>query len=184
MLSLSDRFLARFARDTRGSVTVEFAVMMPLLVWGFMALFVYFDGYRESTINLKAAYTISDIISRETNAIDDDYIDSMQSLFDFLTRSKSESALRVTILSWNETDARYYVDWSVERGMTAEITNDTIMNYQERLPVMADADRLILVETASTYDPVYQVGMDSKTLKNFIVTRPRFAPLVVWSDNA
>ena len=46
-----------FWADTSGTVTLEFVLAMPILFWTFMASYVFFDGYRQSAVNLKAAYS-------------------------------------------------------------------------------------------------------------------------------
>ncbi len=43
------RHLRRFRDQEDGLVMTEFLIMLPLLVWTFMALFVYWDAFR--TIN-------------------------------------------------------------------------------------------------------------------------------------
>ena len=174
----------RFVAGERGSVTVEFVIMKPLIFWAFMALFVFFDGYRQSSINLKAAYTISDILSRETDVVDDEYIDTMQSLFKFLTRDGSEASLRVSVVRWDNNDERYYVDWSQVRDWSGETawTDGSISQIESRLPVMAHMQRAILVETRNTYSPIFKVGLGEQELKNFVFSSPRFAPQVVWGS--
>ena len=170
-----------FYDDTSGNISVEFVLAMPILFWSFMAVYVYFDGYRQSAVNLKAAYTISDLISRETEAINEDYIDSMVNLLTFLTRSNSNVDLRITVIRWDESDDRYYVDWSANRGFVSDLTNANIAEIEPRLPAMPDAERVILVETANNFVPLFNVGMDNISLDNFVFTRPRFAPLLAWS---
>ncbi|UWQ89775.1 pilus assembly protein [Rhodobacteraceae bacterium M382] len=168
--------LRDFAQRTDGNVSVEFVLAMPMVFWSFMAVYVFFDGYRQSTVNLKSAYTISDLLSRETNAVDDDYIDSMYSLLQVLTRSRSVSRLRVTVVRWDEDDARYYVDWSEARGYETVLTNATISGFEDDLPIMPDNERVILVETRNVFVPLFNVGMEDKNLDNFVFSRPRFAP--------
>ncbi len=175
--------LARaFARETRGSVSIEFVIMMPLLFWAFMASYVFFDGYRQSAVNLKAAHTIGDLISRETNAITDEYIDSMQSLLQVLTRASSPVSLRVTVVRWDEGDGRYHVDWSEARGFASTLGNGDMAAIAARLPVMPDNERVILIETSNTFIPLFNVGLDNIDLDNFMFTRPRFAPQVVFQS--
>ncbi len=173
--------LKSFAADTRGSISVEFVMVMPILFWAFMGAYVFFDGYRQSAVNLKAAYTISDLISRETETINDDYIDSMYSLMKLLTRSNSAVSLRFTVIRWDEGDSRYYVDWSTNRGYPTNLTNASIGDIEAKLPVMPDNERVILVETVNTFVPLFNVGMDDQELTNFVFTRPRFAPQVLYS---
>ena len=174
--------LRAFAAETRGSVSVEFVLVMPFLFWAFMATYVYFDGYRQSSVNLKAAYTISDLISRETNAINDDYVDAMYSLLQTLVRTNSEIKLRVSVIRYDEDDGRYYVDWSKTRGYLNARDNDNIHTIHTKLPNMPDNERVILVETRNHFVPLFDVGMGNKLLQNFVFTRPRFAPQVVFES--
>ena len=102
LLSQLRFFLARFRDETRGSVTVEFAMFMPVLFWAYAASYVFFDGYRQSSINLKAAYTIGDMISRETRTITPAYIDTMHEIAMLLTRDDSPMSLRITVIRWDE----------------------------------------------------------------------------------
>ena len=137
---LKARFKA-FAEDTSGNVTVEFVLAMPILFWTFMASYVFFDGYRQSANNLKAAYTISDLISRETATINDAYIDSMLELLTLMTRTPSEVDLRISVIRWDAADDRYYLDWSENRGFPAELTNANITDIEDKLPVMPNNER-------------------------------------------
>ncbi|MCB1365095.1 MAG: pilus assembly protein [Rhodobacteraceae bacterium] len=175
--------LTRFARDTRGSVSVEFVLIMPFLFWAFMATYVFFDGYRQSSVNLKAAYTISDLISRETAGVDEDYISSMYQLLRVMTRTDSGLRMRISVLRFDEEDDRFYVDWSAVRGFTEELTNATVADMKAKLPVMPDEERVILVQTENDFEPIFDVGINTVPLENFVFSRPRFAPQVAWSGS-
>ena len=48
---------------------------------------------------------------------------------------------------------------------------------------MPDNERVILVETWSTYSPLFEVGLDQSDIYNFIFTSPRFAPLLPWYED-
>lgn len=168
--------LQAFAADTRGSVSVEFILVMPILFWAFMATYVYFDGYRQSSVNLKAAYTIGDLLSRETGEINDDYMDAMHSLLKTMVRSRSEVKLRISVVRFDEPDNRYYVDWSEARGYASVRDDDNIKTIHNKLPNMPNNERVILVETRNHFVPLFNIGMSEKLLKNFIFTRLRFAP--------
>ena len=173
--------LANFRDDTSGAVTLEFVIMMPLLFWAYMSAYVFFDGYRLSTTNLKAAYTVSDLLSRETQTIDDDYIDAMRELVKFLTRPDNDIDIRITLVRWSDDDQRYYVDWSESRGLGQPVNNSTIQAFTGKLPVLFDGDRVILMETRGYYYPNFNIGMPTKELYNVVVTRPRYAPQIVYS---
>lgn len=179
----TSRRLRHFFHTTDGAVSVEFVLAMPILFWAFAACFVFFDGYRQSAINLKATYTISDMISRETAGIDDNYIDSLQKLMTLMTRSGSAAALRITVVRWNKDTQKYYVDWSTTRGYPSVLTDTHVTGMKDRLPTMADEERVILVETSNTFTPTFRVGVDEKQLTNFVFTRPRFAPQIAWAGD-
>jgi hypothetical protein len=184
MVMRAKRFFRSFLSGTDGNVSVEFVLVMPFLFWAFMAAYVFFDGYRQSTLNVKAAYTISDLISRETEYINDDYIDSMQKLIQLMTRAESKTKLRVTVVRWDKEDNQYYVDWSKTRGYSNPRTDTSIKKIAHKLPTMPDNERVILVETFNKYVPLYGIGMKPKKLKNLVFTRPRFAPQVKFSNDA
>lgn len=176
--------LKAFAQDNSGSITVEFVLAMPILFWSFMATYVFFDGYRQSAVNLKAAYTISDLISRETSFIDDDYIDSMLNVLELMTdaASSGDVTMRISVIRWDEEDDRYYLDWSANRGYSQELTNNNLADLEERLPTMPDNERVILVETNNRFVPLFNVGLDDINLRNFVFTRPRFVSNVPWDN--
>lgn len=183
---MTSRFLTwlrQFGRDTRGSMTIEFVIIMPALFGSFMAAYVFFDGYRQSTVNLKAAYTISDLVSRETRAINDTYIDSMYSLIQELTDATNPVRLRISVVRWDKEDNKYYLDWSKARGTDfLPLTNNDLIAVKNRLPKMPDNERVILVETSNTFVPMYKIGMENINIDNFVFTRPRFAPQVVFAN--
>lgn len=174
-------WLRSFRDDTRGVAALEFILVMPFLFWAFMAIYVYFDGYRQSTVNLKAAYTISDLISRETEGITSEYIDSMYDLHQLLTRAESPTTLRITVVRWNNKKQIYRRDWSQARGGIEPLKNSDMEEIEHLLPTMPHNERVILVETSNTFVPVFGgVGMGNVELENFVFTRPRFAPQVCW----
>jgi hypothetical protein len=176
-------FLRSFRDDTRGSVAVESIIVLPLLFWSLMAMYAFFDAYRQASLNVKAAYSIGDLLSRETNYITDDYLGSAHQLFDLMTRSKSASKLRVTVVKWNEDKQIYQRDWSKTKGGVPELTNTDVKNLASKLPAMPNNERVIVVETWARYHPPFNIGINEQDLYNFVFTRPRFAPQLLWKDS-
>ena len=56
--------------------------------------------------------------------------------------------------------------------------NDAALEYarKDRIPLMADNDSVVIVETEVAYDPGFEVGIPNHSFDNFIVTRPRYYP--------
>lgn len=182
MLSSICRKIKGFLRDTDGSVAVEAVVIMPFLFWSYMAMYVFFDAFLTRSATDKAAYTISDMLSRETAAIDSTYLSAAHSLFDFLAKSSTESALRVTVVSWSGVDNNYHLEWSKTNGDVAAMLDADMVELALMLPNMSSGETLIVVETFSTYESSMNVGMGEMDLSTFVFTRPRFAPQLIWSS--
>ena len=100
-------FLKEFAEEARGSVSVEAAIILPVLFWAYVAMIVFFDAYKSRSMSEKAAFTISDMLSREVTAIDLNYLTSAHNLFDILAKSQSATGLRVTVVSYSDTTKTY-----------------------------------------------------------------------------
>ena len=130
----------------------------------------------------KAAYTISDMISRETLPIDGAYLDGAHTLFDALTRTPQDSSIRVSILQYDGQNNRMKLDWSKTRGSSAALEEQSIRAWTDRLPKLVNGERIIIVETAASYDPPFNTGLEQREIKNFIFTRPRYAPQILWTD--
>lgn len=165
----------RALKDERGSFSVEAVLMFPLLVWAFMAMYVFFEGLRESNINLKATYTISDLLSRETDLIDETYLDGINDVYAWLSRSANPVSMRVTVVRFDAATDSHVNIWSRGVGGKPDLNQQEVDNIiSPRVPIMADASTAIVVETWSTYDPIMDIGLTDTNIHNLVVTTPRF----------
>jgi hypothetical protein len=182
------RTLARlrgFARDSRGYVTVEAVIVLPALLWLFGVGWVYFDVFRQQSVNQKANYTIGDMLSRQTDPVGDAYIDSAFELLKLLNKAvEPETSMRVTVVQYRARRDRWRVQWSETRGGGEPLRSRDMAEYIDRLPVVSDATQLILVETWDNYEPAFQVGLGDFTIRTYSFTPPRYAPKLVWSEEA
>ena len=181
--SFVKRALASFKSDERGSIAVEAVVILPALFWTYLALFSTFHSYRTYAVNQKAAYTIGDMISRQTEPLDAEFLDGTWQLFMFLTNSLSEdTSLRVTIVRYDDIAKKYYRDWSQARGYMPAADTPEATEWEPLMPVLAHGDRIIVVETYLQYDPPFDTGLEQSEVRNFVFTKPRYAPQVLWRD--
>lgn len=196
--------LKNFAQNTRGSVAVEVAILMPLLLWALAAMAIFFDVFRTKSSAEKASFTISDALSRETNAITPTFVTNTRALFDDMvgletpaeapdgdagvvdpTVSEDASSMRISVITWNDDESEYELEWSKIRG-------DEFVAYQSAdmaalagsLPNMADQDTVIVVETHMLYQPTLNVGLGDRDIQTFVFTRPRYAPQLVFNEAA
>lgn len=178
------RAVSRFARREDASLSVEAVLVLPLLLWGFLAIFVFFDAYRVKNLALKANYAISDLLSRETSVIDMDYIRGSEQLYEFLTRVQSDAWLRVTVVHCTadcaEPERTLERDWSRATDDLPNLTNEDIMDhYEPIIPWIPAGERIIMVESSLYYIPPFSkaiTGLGPRALTDVVMTRPRFAP--------
>lgn len=182
-MTFASLFRARlrlFASDTRGYATVEAMIVLPVLLWLFGVGWVYFDVFRQQSVNQKANYTIGDMVSRMTDPVDDSYIDSSYSLLRLLNKAQGEETeLRISVVQYDAGRDAWTVAWSETRGDQPALTDADMTGYTPRLPVVSDAGQLILVETWDDYDPAFQVGLGAFRIRTYSFTQPRYAPQVV-----
>ncbi|RBW62066.1 TadE/TadG family type IV pilus assembly protein [Ruegeria sp. A3M17] len=181
-----------FLGKENGSLSMESALIFPMLVWSITITYTYFDGFLESSANLKAAYTVSDLVSREgEDAITDIYAESMYLIYNRMVTDNSPLKMRLSVIQYfaadqnTGTEERYNVEWSTACGYESNWTNDNLDSLIERLPPMANTDSLIIVETSKPYVPILNTGWLDRdhTFDNFIFTRPRFVPIVKGPDS-
>lgn len=180
--------LRRFLNDQTGSIIAETVIVLPFMLWAYLALFVYWDAFRAVNISQKAAYTISDMLSREMVTLPTTYVDGMDSLMTYLVGSENASGvrIRVTSVTYNLSKKQYQVEWSRSpNNALPQLTTATIANLKSQIPTLADGDHVMLVETEVDYEPPFDIGMGDfsinvgdRVLKQFIVTRPRFVPKI------
>lgn len=188
-----DRIMSRvwrFRAEETAAVTVEFIMMVPIMVWGFMSTLQFFDAYRAELISSKAALTIADIYSRETGYIDGNYLNGTRSLLRHLTLAENNPDYRVTLFYWRENRDQYWVRWSRNRGDQISLNHDALNLMAGKLPILSDGERAILIETWTDYTPKYGggigymigSGLAPLQFKTHVVISPRFSPTICWNN--
>ncbi len=181
MRSLSS-LLRRFGREEGGTVMAEAVLVLPFMLWSYLALFVYWDSFRSLNTVQKAAYTVSDMISREMVSITPAYINGLDRMMEYLIDQDQDVKLRVSSVYQSDTEGRIKIHWSVAaNGAMAPLTTASLQNIKDRIPKMSDGDFVIVVEAEASYTPAFDVGMKRTSLSQFIVTRPRFVTCVLMS---
>jgi Flp pilus assembly protein TadG len=176
-LSLMRQLASTFLRGEGGSVVAEGVIVLPLFLWSYIALFVYWDSFRSMNTVQKAAYTISDMISREQKGIKSKYITGMNDLMEYLIDDDQDAKLRVSSVTWSDTNSRFELHWSYSpHGAMTPLTTASLQDLDSAIPTMSGGDFVLLVEVEVPYSPRFDIGMDDKVFHQFIVTRPRFLP--------
>lgn len=186
MQSLRQR-LRFFSRDNRGAVLVEFLILLPMMIWGFIGLVVYWDVFRTINVSQKAAYSIADLMSRQV-IVKQTFLDGMDDILTFLTPGTTNSWVRITSLRWDEglanttTDDKYVLIFSntSNSSKAPTYTQTTIQPLKPLIPALDNLTSVIIVETWVEYTPDFNIGvlnmapgLGGQTFTQFIVTNPR-----------
>jgi len=181
-ISTAARHLRRFGSREDGYMVVDTVMALPFLCWAFVALFSYWDGYRAVTQVQKATYAVADLISREQRPVNAAYINGMRLAMDQILPGDLDAELRVTSIVWRQANNRFEVEWSAVSGTLAPLLNNaTLAPLASRIPRMSDADTAVIVESWADYEATFVLGGVTDTrMTQFVVTRPRFAPRIVF----
>lgn len=178
-----------FGRSEDGTLTVEAMIVLPMLLWALGAMFIYWDAFKAQNINLKATYTLADLISRESNPIDPAYIDGMNGVYNFLIKSDFGNEIRVTVVDFTQEEEDDPIEmnlvWSHATGGLGD--HDDIADIEDLLPILNPGDSLIMVETWMTWMPpigmdIFAPTLEQMNFSNMVFTSPRFVPQVVFDD--
>lgn len=170
----------RFLRGEDGTIIAETVIVLPMLLWAYIGLFVYWDCFRSLNTVQKATYTVSDMLSRAQTGITSSYIDGLEQVVEYLIDHDQNATMRVTSISWNTVNNRFEVHWSRSTDQTGlpPLTTVTLQNFTSQIPTMTAGDYVVIVEVKVPYVPSFNVGMTAQTFNEFIVTRPRFLPCI------
>lgn len=172
--------LRLWLRDTQGALAVETIIVFPILLGAFLALVVFFDVFRTQKVNVSATYTLSDLISRQVAPVTPTYLEGLHDIYDHISRANHATSLRVSSVYWNVIAEEYQVVWSYATRGGTPLGNAQLNESVDRLPVIPRADTVILMEAQMHYIPPFAQGLTARTFSHFVVTRPRFAPQIVF----
>lgn len=193
------RRLAAFWREQRATVSVEAVIVLPVLIWTLGATHVFWDGFRTSTSAVKAAYTISDLLSRQRSAIGQEHLDGMRTLLDVVaSRGPSEEidpnargSIRVSVAraridsqtAGADGEVAYettlVLDWSRVAGDALSPAAD-VEAIRAHVPPLAPGDQLLVVETAAPWTPPFGDVLPGRTMTGVAITRHRFGQRLCW----
>ncbi len=171
-----------FWEDEAGTAVIETAIIFPMLMTTLVAMSVYFDAFRVKSVNLKAAYTISDMASRVVPILTPDYVDGLGTMYQFLSGSSNPTWIRLTLVRFKDNDPaitsddEYVIEYSYGTHSQPPQTNATLVDIKDRIPKMVDGDTTYIMETHMRYVPTFDIGLNAYDLDHVIMTRPRSVP--------
>ena len=166
----------RFLRDTRGSVSVETVLIAPLLVWGMVSTYVFYDGFRTKSRVQIAANTVVDVLSRQTDTITPQFVNDLNNIFDVLATSRGSTSIRVTSVAQTSAGAAPVIAWS--HGTRGIPPAQALTDLTGVVPPILTGEAAVVVETFGTWTPPFSLlGMENIVgLNTQVTSRPRFVP--------
>ncbi|MGB0959995.1 MAG: TadE/TadG family type IV pilus assembly protein [Halocynthiibacter sp.] len=157
-LKLISQSARDFIRENRGAFTIEFILLVPVLLWAYLGTALIFDIFKARNRNMKASYTVADALARLPNdgvPRTQAQIDGLKMVFDFNVSRPSPSRLRVSVVSWSASKNRYIVHWScgkANNGATfVKLTEPIPESMTKRFPIDANGVQFYVVETYAEY---------------------------------
>jgi Flp pilus assembly protein TadG len=169
--------------DRRGSLSIEFMIVMPLLLFLTTGGLAFWDAFQSNSKTAKVAYTISDIMSRHDFVDDTDmaYLYSVQDKM--LSGDLDQRSLRISSICYE--DGIHRVLWSYTAGGN-DIANLGALTDEdiplEIMPTMAPQDSVILTEVKVRWQPHLNMGIGTMEWRSNLVSRPRFVKVIPHSS--
>lgn len=173
--------ITKFLRDETANMTIEFVVILPLLILWYVGTLVFFDAYKSRMQADAAAYTVADIMSRfeatdsRPGIIMDDIDELLLLRTSILPSVPAGGWLRFSSVHYDDDTGTYDVRWScVATGGQIERLVDATIPLNE-MPLMLDDEVVILVESAVPYRPLVDwVGIVERNWVTRATVSPRF----------
>ena len=177
--------LRRFSRNEDGLASADMILMLPLYLFCILGTFTFWDAYDVVNRSQKAAYSVSDLVTRKQDNVTEAYVNGMFGTVQYMLGPSLPTRTRITSIFYNGAQNRYEVIWSRSSypGIP-QLTTSTLPTIASHLPALADGDSLMVVEVNVEFKPIVGFVMRALneipegTMKHVVATRPRFLPKV------
>lgn len=182
MTPLSHRLhevLRRFIREDRASLSIEAAIMLPILVAFYVAGYQYFDQYRREAHMTKASYAVADMLSRRLGIVTPNDLNGLEGVYETLTYSVDSSYMRFTEV--RRSGEELEVIWSYATDGQPAMTQDRLQGYLNQIPRLDPNERVTLVEAYTYDDPYFNVGLEDRIIPSFVPISQRYAARLAFA---
>lgn len=163
----------RFAACERAALSIEAAIMLPVLVFLYAAGFTWFDAYRRESEIFKASYAVADVLSRQSVLVMPEDLEGLQGVFEALVASAPGDAyMRFSELRRSASGVE--VVWSYATDGQPKLTAARAQGLLRQVPTMVEDERVTLVESYTADRPAFRVGLGDRIVANVIPTRQRY----------
>lgn len=177
--------MRRFSRNEDGLASAEMIMVLPFYLFCILGTFTFWDAYDVVNRSQKAAYAVSDLVTRKQDNVTEAYVNGMFNTMQYMMGPSLPTRTRITSVFYSESRNRYEVLWSRSSYPSVpRLTTATLPTLRDHLPVMQDGDALIVVEANVEFEPILgaeilaMTRVEAGTMRHVVVTRPRFLPKI------
>lgn len=168
----------RLARDESGISAVEFAVIAPVLIFFYMGMNEFCQGYMAQKRMSHVTSMVADLVAQE-KSVTPDNIGDIFDIGGLIMKPFPDTSLHLRVTSVTQTAGVAKVDWSWGEGMTALGKGSTVV-----VPtgLITDGQSLIISESTYDYDSPSDYLMPGLTrFSRSYYLRPRHVDTVACS---
>jgi len=172
--------LRRFKEDTSATLTVEFILILPVLMTWFIGSIVFFDAFNSKATAQRTAHTIADIVSRQTST-SNTFIDSLLVLQNRMMPRSNVGAVRVSSIQ-KDMAGDLQILWTHSTDIAAPAL--IIANIPPaQIPNMANGESILLIDTSVPFVPISDwIGITAMQWENRVPIAARFVEPLPNSD--
>lgn len=172
MKNYFSNLITKFKADEKASLTMEFVLLLPLLMSWFIGSIVFFDAFNSKATAQRTSHTIADIISRQT-VTDNDFVDTLLVLQNRMMPRSQVGTVRVTSIQKDNLGVLSILwTYSSDGASTPLLIGDVPLII---LPEIANNESILLVDTTVPFVPIAEwVGFTVTEWANRVSVKARF----------
>ncbi|KAB7616227.1 pilus assembly protein [Amylibacter sp. SFDW26] len=180
-MNILQKYIRKFTQNDKGNISVEFAVIAPVILTWIVTSYSFFDGFKTYMKANKATYTAVDLVSRQ-DVVDDAFINTVGTVFESIVEADgSDPTMVVTSILQVDADTKR-IQWSTAVNGGQRVF-DVSGLPNEVIPTMTIGETLILIQTGVPFEPRLSAGqLIATTFLNEVVVTPRFHPEIINTD--
>ncbi|MEM7641968.1 MAG: hypothetical protein AAF366_05520 [Pseudomonadota bacterium] len=170
--------LRRFLRAEDAAVSVEAAIMMPVLIVFAVASYTYFESYRRGATLTKTAYAMTDVISRLDDPLTPRFIAGIEDMFEFVTGTDDDLLIRITQL--RHEDGVLKLRWSHTNTGQDQLTQETLLLHLDHIPSLRPNEHLFVFEASALHMPAFNIGLPIRRAHAIVPSKTRSGFELEW----
>ncbi len=176
-------FLKRCFRNETGVSSIEFAIVMPLLI---LMMTGVFETGRFLLIHQKAdkvAYAIGDIVSQQTSVSKTRLDEASLLINEIMTPFENDGRQRLLITSFEKTGGTTKKNWDYTSGGGTVLASSVSPNDVDAQMNMQADENIIVTEMQYNFQPVFLTNIfPSQEINKISYFRPRFGSLTTITN--